>query len=77
MYYPNPQGPGGTGSHEDWVMDNFTNDPLGAHAMVRTAENVASQAPDHHRRSSTMSCCGGKRSIGTRLPTMLRFRSGT
>ncbi len=41
IYYPNPRGPGGTGSHEDWVMDNFNCDPLGRHAMVRTAENVA------------------------------------
>ena len=21
LYYPNPRGPGGTGAHEDWVMD--------------------------------------------------------
>ena len=41
LYYPNPKGPGGTGSHEDWVMDNFNNDPLGGHAMVSTADNVA------------------------------------
>ena len=41
LYYPNPRGPGGTGTHEDWVMDNFACDPLGAHAMVATAENVA------------------------------------
>lgn len=41
LYYPNPKGPGGTGAHEDWVMDNFNCDPLGRHAMVRTAENVA------------------------------------
>jgi acetyl-CoA acetyltransferase family protein len=41
IYYPNPKGPGGTGSNEDWVMDNFGHDPLGGHAMVRTAENVA------------------------------------
>ncbi|MBZ0218403.1 MAG: thiolase family protein [Fimbriimonadaceae bacterium] len=41
IYYPNPMGPGGTGDKEDWVMDNFTNDPLGHHAMVETAENVA------------------------------------
>ena len=27
LYYPNPQGPGGTGAHEDWVMDNFSYDP--------------------------------------------------
>ena len=41
LYYPNPRGPGGTGSHEDWVMDNFGCDPLGPHAMIDTAENVA------------------------------------
>ena len=41
LYYPNPRGPGGTGTHEDWVMDNFGCDPLGRHAMVTTAENVA------------------------------------
>ena len=41
LYFPAPAGPGGTGSHEDWVLDNFSNDPLGHHAMVDTAENVA------------------------------------
>ncbi len=41
LYYPNPSGPGGTGTHEDWVMDNFSCDPLGGHAMIDTAENVA------------------------------------
>ncbi len=41
LYYPAPSGPGGTGTHEDWVMDNFSNDPLGHHAMVTTAESVA------------------------------------
>jgi acetyl-CoA acetyltransferase len=41
LYYPNPRGPGGTGPHEDWVMDNFGCDPLGPHSMLRTAENVA------------------------------------
>jgi acetyl-CoA acetyltransferase len=43
LYYPNPRGPGGTGAHEDWVMDNFNCDPLGPHAMVQTAENVAAK----------------------------------
>jgi acetyl-CoA acetyltransferase family protein len=43
IYYPNPLAPGGTGAHEDWVMDNFNNDPLGRHAMIRTAENVAAR----------------------------------
>jgi acetyl-CoA acetyltransferase len=41
LYYPDPRGPGGTGAHEDWVMDNFRCDPLGPHAMVDTAEKVA------------------------------------
>lgn len=43
LYYPNPRGPGGTGSAEDWVMDNFNFDPLGQHAMLQTAENVAAK----------------------------------
>jgi acetyl-CoA acetyltransferase len=41
LYYPDPSGPGGTGAHEDWVLDNFSHDPLGPHAMIDTAENVA------------------------------------
>jgi acetyl-CoA acetyltransferase family protein len=43
LYYPNPKGPGGTGAHEDWVLDNFSNDPLGGHGMLQTAENVAAK----------------------------------
>ncbi len=43
LYYPNPRGPGGTGAHEDWVMDNFGCDPLGPHSMLQTAENVATK----------------------------------
>jgi len=43
LYYPNPRGPGGTGAHEDWVMDNFGCDPLGRHSMIQTAENVAAK----------------------------------
>lgn len=41
LYYPNPQGPGGTGAHEDWVMDNFGYDPYTTKSMLVTAENVA------------------------------------
>jgi acetyl-CoA acetyltransferase len=41
LYYPNPNAPGGTGDHENWVLDNFSCDPLGGHAMVQTADNVA------------------------------------
>jgi acetyl-CoA acetyltransferase len=41
LYYPDPMGPGGTGSHEDWVIENFGCDPNGGHSMLQTAENVA------------------------------------
>ncbi len=41
IVYPNPSAPGGTAGHENWVLDNFGCDPLGGHAMVQTAENVA------------------------------------
>src|SRR5438093_781935 len=41
--FANLRGPGGTGEHEDWVMDNFGCDPLGPHAMLKTAENVAAK----------------------------------
>ena len=43
IYYPNPKGPGGTGQHEDWVLDNFGCDPLGGNSMTQTAENVAAR----------------------------------
>ena len=43
VYYPEPGGPGGTGMHEDIVIDNFTSDPLGGHSMVQTADNVAAR----------------------------------
>lgn len=41
VYYPDPRGPGGTGAHEDWLLDAFSCDPLGRHSMLQTAENVA------------------------------------
>ncbi len=41
LYYPAFHRPGGTGEHEDWVIDNFGCDPLGGHSMLATAENVA------------------------------------
>ncbi|MCK9512215.1 MAG: thiolase family protein [Pigmentiphaga sp.] len=44
LYYPAPHGPGGTGEHEDWVLDNFEKDPYAGVAMVQTAENVAAEA---------------------------------
>jgi acetyl-CoA acetyltransferase len=44
IYYPNPTGIGGTGDKEDWVWDNFGNDPWAQNAMIETAENVAREA---------------------------------
>ena len=41
LYYPDPQGAGGTGQAENWVMDNFSHDPFAKVAMIDTAENVA------------------------------------
>ena len=41
IYYPNPNGPGGNGSHESWVLDNFKGDPFARVAMITTGENVA------------------------------------
>jgi len=43
LYYPAPHAPGGTGEHEDWVMDNFNRDPHTGLGMLRTAENVATE----------------------------------
>ncbi len=41
LYYPEPAGMGGTGAHENWVLDNFSCDPAGGNSMIQTAENVA------------------------------------
>ena len=42
--WPNPQGPGGQVISENWVMDQFNNDPWAKNAMIQTAENVAKEA---------------------------------
>ena len=70
---PNPSGPGGTGAHEDWVMDNFSCDPLGGHAMLQTAENVAAQASDHHRRAARGGAAARGSNIAMRWPTAAPF----
>ncbi len=41
MVYPNPLAPGGKPEIEDWVWDNFSEDPFACNAMIETAENVA------------------------------------
>ncbi len=43
LVYPNPQAPGGTQDKENWVWDNFGNDPFAKNAMIDTAENVAKE----------------------------------
>ena len=44
LYYPNPQGPGGKGTSEDWVEESFNFDPFAHNAMLQTAENVAAES---------------------------------
>jgi acetyl-CoA acetyltransferase len=43
LYYPRQDKPGATGDHEDWVWDNFGNDPWAKNSMIQTAENVAKE----------------------------------
>ncbi len=40
IYYPSQTGPGALGQTEDWVWDNFGNDPWANNSMIQTAENV-------------------------------------
>ena len=41
--WPNPNGPGGEVISENWMMDNFNNDPWAKNAMIQTAENVSEE----------------------------------
>ncbi|MDF1589970.1 MAG: thiolase family protein [Desulfobacterales bacterium] len=41
--WPNPNGPGGEVISENWLMDNFSQDPWAKNAMIQTAENVAKE----------------------------------
>jgi acetyl-CoA acetyltransferase len=43
LYYPRQDKPGATGDHEDWVWDNFGNDPWAKNSMIQTADNVAKE----------------------------------
>jgi len=43
IYYPDSSGPGGMGTTENWVWDNFNKDPYAKVAMIETAENIASR----------------------------------
>jgi len=57
LYYPAPHGPGGTGEHEDWVLDNFEKDPYAGVAMVQTAENVAAEAGIDTAQQNELTLC--------------------
>jgi acetyl-CoA acetyltransferase family protein len=41
VVHPNPKGPSGAPSIENWMLDNFNDEPTGHFAMVDTAENCA------------------------------------
>jgi acetyl-CoA acetyltransferase family protein len=41
MYFPAPRATAGSGIAENPVLDSMSNDPLGGHSMLKTAENVA------------------------------------
>lgn len=41
LVYPSSSSPGGVVTSENWVLDNFQNDPYADLAMVDTAENIA------------------------------------
>ena len=43
LYYPAPENPGGTGEHENWILDSFDRDPWAGRSMIETAENVAAK----------------------------------
>jgi acetyl-CoA acetyltransferase family protein len=43
IYYPDASGPGGGGTTEDWVWDNFQSDPYAQASPTNTAENVAAE----------------------------------
>jgi len=43
IYYPDASGPGGGGTTEDWVWDNFQRDPYAGASPTVTAENVATE----------------------------------
>ena len=41
VVHPNPRGPSGAPTVENWMLDNFNDEPTGHFAMIDTAENCA------------------------------------
>lgn len=51
IYYPNPTGPGGMGETEQWVWDNFGNDPTNGSGGIEMAERLAAEGGiDKHQQ---------------------------
>jgi len=57
LVWANPNGPGGQPVHEDWVMDNFSGDPLTKITAVMTAENVAKKFGFTKEQADEMTLC--------------------
>ena len=57
IYYPNPQGAGGYGESEDFIMDNMSCDPLGGHSMCKPRK-MSPPSIKLVRPNNTMSCYG-------------------
>ncbi|MBU0969569.1 MAG: thiolase family protein [Proteobacteria bacterium] len=55
--WPNPQGPGGQVISENWVMDQFNNDPWAKNPMIQTAENVAKKAGITREECDSLALC--------------------
>lgn len=79
IYYPAPNGPGGTGISEEQTVLNFSQDAVGGHSMLQTAENVAakhgiSTQEQHdlvlHRYEQYQAACSDQRAFQKRYMTL-------
>ena len=48
LYYPDPTGPGGSGKHENQLLDNMQDDPTGPSFDVADGGKCRGAPPDHH-----------------------------
>jgi acetyl-CoA acetyltransferase len=54
LYYPNPIGPGGMGETEQWVWDNFNNDPTNGSGGIAMAERLAGEGSIDKRQQDEL-----------------------
>ena len=73
IYYPNPRGPGGTGAHEDWVMDNFGCDPLWSAFHASNGAECCRQIPNIGLRPARGCAAAGSPVSRRRSPTTCPF----